>query len=91
MTALSHSGDNLLDRICGCYPDWCEGSSDVSINMSLMFCDKHTIPSYAPGCVAQAGNERAQRLVRSMATVRPQEALVEVAATLLDGLKQLGE
>lgn len=90
-TALSHMGDNLLDRVCGCFPDWCGNSSDVKINMSRLFFDKVVTPSYVPGCLSQPDNAAAQNLIKSLATLRPQEVLLEVVASLLDGLKKMSE
>ena len=91
VTALSHCGDNLLDRVCGCYPDWSDNSSDVRIDMSRLFCDKRITPLYVPGSLSQPCNLTAQRLIRSMTTLRTQEVLLELVAALLDGLKERGE
>ncbi|KAI6656619.1 Sec1 family domain-containing protein 2 isoform X3 [Oopsacas minuta] len=89
-TVLSHCGDNLLDRVCGCFPDWCDDSSDVRINMSRMFSEKYITPNYVPGCLSQPNNIIAQNLIKSLATLRPQEVLLEIVASLLDGLKKMG-
>ena len=90
MTALSYCGDSLLDRVCGCHSDWCHSSSDVKIDMSRLFCDRYVTPAYAPGSLSQPGNLVAQRLIRSMTTLRTQEVLLELVAALLDGLKERG-
>ncbi|XP_069486314.1 sec1 family domain-containing protein 2-like [Ambystoma mexicanum] len=85
--AVSHHGDNLVEKIISVLPRFPGHTNDVAVNvveLTALLVGDDSSSALAPGCLAQPNDPAAKALWESMLSMKHKEAVMEVRRHLVE-------